>query len=153
MMKDRWTVRTGSALQMWSCLPAFVGTFAACLVALAVLTPFGLAESTAAGKVFPIWICTVLLALCWGAVALYGIARRIVRGKVTVEYTLERDALYVTEIDRRNAHKTVLPLKNAKQIRRTKRGIVLRVGKRYAYVLCGERERKQLENALMHANE
>ena len=149
-MDDRWTVRAGWLLQMWSCLPAFAGTLAACLIALAVLTPFGLAESTAAGKVFPIWICTLLLALCWCAVAMYGIARRIARGVVTVEYTLKQDTLYVTEIDKRNAHKTVLPLKDAKLVRKTKHGIILRVGKRHAYVLCGAREREKLANIIMH---
>ena len=142
-----WTAQAGFARQMRALTPIAKGVLAACTLALIVLMPFGLMENTMGGKVFPLWLCALLLAMAWGALAAGGAIACLMRGRIQLEYSLGTHTIRLTERGRRVKSKE-LPLKDVDKLRRTRDGMRLRCGDKRAMIFCDETICTRIEKAV-----
>lgn len=149
-VKVSWTAQAGFLRQMGALKQTALGALAACAVVAAVLLPFSMVEGTMEGRLFPLFIGGVMLAVAWSVVLILGVARYARRGRITVEYSLYARRLSIAERGKLVCA-TELPLENATALAHTRNGIKLRCGGKRARIFCNEKIGKNIENAVCSA--
>lgn len=146
----RWSIGAGAARQLRADLPLAAGVLGACAAGWLVLALFSMGEMNDAALVFATRLMLVVAAVCELALFAMRACMCARRGRLTLEYALTDAGITLTERGRR-VRTCELRWSEVGTVRRSRDGLVLRAGRRWMRVVCGEAERDAIQAAVRSA--